>query len=95
MIRAITGIAAAAALALVLTGVTASAQKQGGILRTYDPDSPGGLSIQEEAPVFARGPMMGVFNNLIMYDQHVPQNSLLRSCRISRPNGHGTRRGPP
>src|SRR5215467_4530811 len=76
MIRAITGIAAATALALVLTGVTASAQKQGGILRTYDPDSPGGLSIQEEATVFARGPMMGVFNNLIMYDQHVPQNSL-------------------
>ena len=53
MIRAITGIAAAAALALVLTNVTASAQKQGGILRTYDPDSPGGLSIQEEATVFA------------------------------------------
>jgi peptide/nickel transport system substrate-binding protein len=76
MIRAITGIAAAAALAMVLTGGTASAQKQGGILRTYDPDSPGGLSIQEEATVFARGPMMGVFNNLIMYDQHVPQNSL-------------------
>ena len=54
----------------------ALAQKQGGILRTYDPDSPEGLSIQEEATVFARGPMMGVFNNLIMYDQHVPQNSL-------------------
>src|SRR6201987_111387 len=54
----------------------AFAQKAGGILRTYDPDSPGGLSIQEEATVFARGPMMGVFNNLIMYDRHVPQNSL-------------------
>src|ERR1700751_4189334 len=52
------------------------AQKAGGILRTYNPDSPGGLSIQEEATVFARGPMMGVFNNLIMFDQHVPQNSL-------------------
>jgi peptide/nickel transport system substrate-binding protein len=57
-------------------GGTALAEKPGGILRTYDPDSPGGLSIQEEATVFARGPMMGVFNNLIMYDQHVPQNSL-------------------
>ena len=31
----------------------------------------------EEATVFAEGPMMGVFNNLVMYDQHVPQNSLL------------------
>jgi peptide/nickel transport system substrate-binding protein len=63
-------------LAAIADGGTAFAQKQGGILRTYDPDSPGGLSIQEEATVFARGPMMGVFNNLIMYDQHVPQNSL-------------------
>ena len=60
----------------ISTAGTAFAQKSGGILRTYDPDSPGGLSIQEEATVFARGPMMGVFNNLIMYDQHVPQNSL-------------------
>ena len=58
MIRAITGIAAAAALALVLTGGTAPAQKPGGILRMYDPDSPGGLSIQEEATVYARGPMV-------------------------------------
>jgi len=24
----------------------------------------------------AEGPMMGVFNNLVLYDQHVPQNSL-------------------
>ena len=43
-------------------GNTAFAQKQGGILKTYDPDSPGGLSIQEEATVFARGPRRGVFN---------------------------------
>src|SRR5438445_4945846 len=57
-------------------GGAAFAQKQGGVLKTYDPDSPGGLSIQEEATVFARGPMMGVFNNLIMFDQHVPQDSL-------------------
>src|SRR5262245_58098719 len=55
---------------------TAAAQKSGGVLKTYDPDSPGGMSIMEEATVFAEGPMMGVFNNLIMFDQHVPQNSL-------------------
>jgi peptide/nickel transport system substrate-binding protein len=69
-------IAAGALLAAILGGGTAFAQKQGGVLRTYDPDSPGGLSILEEATVFARGPMGGVFNNLIMFDQHVPQNSL-------------------
>jgi hypothetical protein len=43
--------------------------KQGGVLKMYSPDSP-------EATVFAEGPMMGVFNNLVMYDQHVPQSSL-------------------
>ena len=69
-------VAASALLIAISASGTAFAQKQGGILKTYDPDSPGGLSIQEEATVFARGPMMGVFNNLIMYDQHVPQNSL-------------------
>jgi len=42
----------------------------------YSPDSPASMSIHEEATVFAEGPMMGVFNNLVMYDQHVPQNSL-------------------
>ena len=52
------------------------AQKQGGVLKMYSPDSPASMSIHEEATVFAEGPMMGVFNNLVMYDQHVPQNSL-------------------
>jgi peptide/nickel transport system substrate-binding protein len=70
------GVAAGVLLMAMSSATPALAQKQGGVLRTYDPDSPGGLSIQEEATVFARGPMMGVFNNLIMYDQHVPQNSL-------------------
>ena len=64
------------ALVAISAAGAASAQKRGGVLKTYDPDSPGGMSIQEEATVFARGPMMGVFNNLIMFDQHIPQNSL-------------------
>ena len=52
------------------------AQKQGGILRMYSPDSPASMSILEEATVFAERPMMGIFNNLVMFDQHVKQNSL-------------------
>jgi peptide/nickel transport system substrate-binding protein len=52
------------------------AQKQGGILRMYSPDSPASVSILEEATVFAERPMMGIFNNLVMFDQHVKQNSL-------------------
>jgi peptide/nickel transport system substrate-binding protein len=69
-------IAAGAALAATAIADPAFAQKQGGILRMYDPDSPASMSIHEEATVFAEGPMMGVFNNLVMYDQHTPQNSL-------------------
>src|SRR5271166_6736323 len=69
--------AAAVALLIAISGGgTAFAQKQGGIVRMYTPDSPASMSIHEEATVFAQGPMMGVFNNLIMFDQHVPQNSL-------------------
>src|ERR1700758_5809979 len=55
---------------------TALAQKAGGILRMYTPDSPASMSILEESTVFAEGPMMGVFNNLVMVDQHVKQTSL-------------------
>jgi peptide/nickel transport system substrate-binding protein len=51
-------------------------QKSGGILKMYSPDSPASMSILEEGTVFAQGPMMGVFNNLVMFDQHVKQNSL-------------------
>ena len=67
---------AAGVLAATLGAEPAWAQKSGGILKMYDPDSPASMSILEEGTVFAEGPMMGVFNNLVMYDQHVPQDSL-------------------
>jgi peptide/nickel transport system substrate-binding protein len=66
----------AALIAALLLAAPAGAQKQGGILRMYSIDSPASMSILEESTVFAEGPMMGVFNNLIMFDQHVKQNSL-------------------
>src|ERR1700739_2717223 len=65
-----------ALIATLLVAEPAFAQKQGGILRMYSPDSQSSMSIHEEATVFAEGPMMGVFNNLVIYDQHVPQSSL-------------------
>jgi len=34
------------------------------------------MSIHEEGTVGVMMPMMGVFNNLVLFDQHVPQNSL-------------------
>src|SRR5437588_4565833 len=77
MKRNLRGFAAAGSLFLAMfTTEAALAQKQGGMLKMYSPDSPASMSIHEEATVFAEGPMMGVFNNLVMFDQHVPQNSL-------------------
>src|SRR5205809_7668241 len=52
------------------------AQKAGGVLRIYHRDSPGSMSILEEATNSTEIPMMGVFNNLVLYKQDEPQNSL-------------------
>ena len=54
----------------------ALAQKSGGILRQYIIDSPASMSIHEETTVVAERPMMAVMNNLVLFDQHVAQNSL-------------------
>jgi len=54
----------------------ALARKQGGTLRIYHRDSPASMSIHEEGTVGVIMPMMGVFNNLVIFDQHIPQNSL-------------------
>ena len=55
---------------------TTSAQKQGGVLRIYQYDSPASMSIHEEAFNSAQNPMMAVFNNLVLFDQSVPQNRM-------------------
>jgi hypothetical protein len=52
----------------------ALAQKQGGVLRVFHRDSPASVSILEEGSISAIMPMMGVFNNLVLFDQHVSQN---------------------
>src|SRR3984893_5707005 len=69
-------LAAAGGLLLTLSAAApATAQKQGGILRMPHGDSPASMSILEESTIAAEAPMMGVFNNLVMFDQHVAQNS--------------------
>jgi len=66
-----------AAGALLLSTIEiASAQKQGGILKIFHFDSPASMSLLEESTAAAVRPMMGVFNNLVVYDQNVPQNSM-------------------
>src|SRR6266850_7688730 len=70
-------LAAAGSLLLALsTGQAAFAQKQGGILKVSHFDSPASMSLHEESTAAANRPMMGVFNNLVIYKQDVPQNSL-------------------
>src|SRR6266404_5120936 len=69
---------AAAALSLLVVSSLAQAgeEKQGGILRIYHRDSPASASIHEEATYSVNIPFMPVFNNLVIYKQDVPQNSL-------------------
>jgi peptide/nickel transport system substrate-binding protein len=77
MRRILRAVAAASMLvsALSITGA-ASAQKPGGILKIYHWDSPPSMSIHEESTVSTVVPMMGVFNNLVIYKQDEPRNSL-------------------
>src|SRR5258705_1264860 len=66
----------AALFALSCTSGAALAEKAGGILRIPFVTSPASMSIHEESTIAALGPMMGVFNNRIMFDQHVRKISL-------------------
>src|SRR5215472_5503523 len=69
-------VAAVALLGASLATTPVVAQKAGGILKMFSPDSPDSMSILEEATAFSQRPMMAVFNNLVIYDQGVKQNSL-------------------
>src|SRR5438094_3130723 len=66
---------AAGSLAAVFAAVPAWAQKSGGVLRMPIGNSPASMSIHEEATRIAVTPIMAVFNNLVIFDQHVPQNT--------------------
>ena len=68
---------AAAIVILFAAGAQAADQpKSDGILRIYHRDSPARASIHEEATYSAVVPFMPIFNNLVLYKQDVPQNSL-------------------
>jgi ABC-type transport system substrate-binding protein len=66
--------AAGILLVSVIAAVPVAAQKQGGILRMDLRDSPPSFSILEESD-FVQA-MMSIFNNLVLFDQHLAQNSL-------------------
>ena len=66
----------ASAGTLLLLSTASSAQKPGGILKIGHFDSPASMSMLEESTAAVNRPMMGVFNNLVIFKQDVPQNTL-------------------
>jgi peptide/nickel transport system substrate-binding protein len=61
--------------AMLASGAT-WAQKPGGTLRIYHRDSPSNMSIYEDGTISIVAPMMGVFNNLVVFDPNQKQNRL-------------------
>ncbi|MGI8526229.1 MAG: ABC transporter substrate-binding protein, partial [Pseudolabrys sp.] len=67
------------AIALTLaaaSGTQAAEPKRGGIFHIYHRETPPSLSIHEEATFSVNAPAMELYNNLVVYDQHKPQNSM-------------------
>jgi peptide/nickel transport system substrate-binding protein len=75
MTAKLTAIAAAALAVACLTSAQAAEPKHGGVLHIYHRETPPSLSIHEEATFSVNAPAMGIYSNLVIYDQHKPQNS--------------------
>src|SRR5207302_1876756 len=67
--------ASAVSLLLLLAPASAAAQQQGGMLRIAHRDSPASMSTPEEVTTPTVAPMMAVFSNLVVFDQHAPQDT--------------------
>jgi len=76
MTTKLTALAFAALAAISLTAAQAQTPKSGGILHIYHRETPPSLSIHEEATFSVNVPAMPLYNNLVVYDQHKPQNSM-------------------
>ena len=63
-------------LPFMLAATPAPAQKPGGVLHIVHRDSPASMSTLEEVTVSTVAPMMAVFNNLVIFRQDEPQNTL-------------------
>jgi peptide/nickel transport system substrate-binding protein len=72
MTRKVLRVSAAALMIAFLAVGTAFAQKPGGMLWVAHRDSPASMSTLEEVTISTAAPMMAVFNNLVIFDQHVP-----------------------
>src|SRR5438045_9574026 len=77
MTRNLLAVAVAGGLTLALASAgPAFAQKPGGTLVIQHWDSPASMSIHEEATYSTVVPIMGVMNNLVLYRQDQPQNTI-------------------
>ncbi len=78
LVRPLAKVAALLVAALIAAPAPASAgaPKHGGIWKIYHRDSPASASIHEEATFSTVTPFMPVFNNLVLYKQDEPQNSM-------------------
>jgi peptide/nickel transport system substrate-binding protein len=74
--RSVRTLAAAMLSLLAALSPARAADKQGGTLRIYHRDSPGSASIHEGATYSMNVPFMPVFNNLVVYNQTIAQNSM-------------------
>src|SRR6202051_905190 len=72
------GAFATAGLSLLATSIApaAFAPQTGGVLKIGHFDSPASMSMLEESTLATNRPMMGVFNNLVLFKQDEPQNTL-------------------
>ncbi|WOH82230.1 ABC transporter substrate-binding protein [Bradyrhizobium sp. BEA-2-5] len=74
--RSVQALAVAVLSVLIISDVSRAAEpKPGGIFRIYHRDSPGSASIHEGATYSLNVPFMPIFNNLVIFDQHIAQNS--------------------
>lgn len=67
---------AAATAALLAVAGSAQAQKSGGTLKIQHRDNPASLSIHEESTVSVQIAAMGMFNNLVLFDQQKSLQSM-------------------
>src|SRR3954471_20825806 len=61
---------------ILFTLHSADAEQRGGVLRAYHWANPATMSIHEEGGYSTAVTSMAIFNNLVLYKQDVPQNSL-------------------
>jgi len=73
--RRLVAFAALSSLAVSSLALPALAQKQGGTLRIYHRDNLPSASIHEEATISTVQPFMGIFNNLVLFDQQKQLNT--------------------